>query len=192
MSEDQSSYYLASREAVATEIADSISHDLIRPLVMLNFGADAAFPTWKFGPLQEAMTAVLFTMFGQMAAAPKLNVPLAFIDLLTERMAVILDLDAGQVHDSLVSTASQRAEALAGNPPPGMPPEAAAGLGQLQGLAAAGTGIAQAAAARGQAPPSGSPRKMPAAPGMPPPAGQPSPPPGKPPMAGGLAGLAAQ
>src|ERR1035438_9847823 len=97
MSEDQSSYYLASREAVATEIADSISHDLIRPLVTLNFGADAAFPQWKFGPLQEAMTAVLFSMFGTMAAAPKLNVPLAFVDLLTERMAVILDLDAGQI-----------------------------------------------------------------------------------------------
>ena len=171
---------------MATEIADSISHDLIRPLVMLNFGADAAFPQWKFGPLQEAMTAVLFTMFGQMAAAPKLNVPLAFIDALTERMAVILDLDAGQIHDAMVSTANQRAEALAGNPPPGMPPEAAAGLGQLQGIAQAGTGIAQAAAARGQGPPSGSPRKMPAAPSLPAPGGQPAPPPGKPPMAGGL------
>jgi hypothetical protein len=181
MSEDQSSYYLASREAVATEIADSISHDLIRPLVTLNFGADAAFPSWKFGPLQEAMTAVLFTMFGQMAAAPKLNVPLQFIDLLTERMAVILDLDAGQIHDALTNTANQRAEALAGNPPPGMPPEAAAGLGALQGIAQAGTGIAQAAAARngGQ----GSPPKMPS---LPAPGGQPAPPPGKPPMAGGL------
>jgi hypothetical protein len=164
MSEDQSSYYLASREAAATEIADSISHDLIRPLVTLNFGADAAFPQWKFGPLQEAMTAVLFTMFGQIAAAPKLNLPIAFVDLLTERMATILDLDAGQVHEALVSTASQRAEALAGNPPPGMPPEAAAGLGQLQGIAAAGTAIAQGAAGRN---------------------GAPSPPP-KPPMAGGL------
>ena len=186
MSEDQSSYYLASREAVATEIADSISHDLIRPLVTLNFGADAAFPQWKFGPLQEAMTAVLFTMFGQMAAAPKLNVPLAFIDLLTERMAVILDLDAGQVHESLVSTASQRAEALAGNPPPGMPPEAAAGLGQLQGIAAAGTAIAQGAGAR----PGGVPRAQ--APSLPSlaPGGQPSPPAGKPPMAGGLAAAA--
>ena len=160
---------------------------------MLNFGADAAFPQWKFGPLQEAMTAVLFTMFGQLAAAPALHVPLQFIDLLTERMAVILDLDADQIHEALTSTASQRAEALAGNPPPGMPPEAAAGLGQLQGIAAAGTGIAQAAAARnaGQGQPSGSPRKMPAAPSMPAPAGQPSPPPGKPPMTGGLAGLAA-
>ena len=189
MSEDQSSYYLASREAVATEIADSISHDLIRPLVMLNFGADAAFPQWKFGPLQEAMTAVLFSMFGTMAAAPKLNVPLAFIDLLTERMAVILDLDEGQIHEALVSTASQRAEALAGNPPPGMPPEAAAGLGALQGIAQAGTGIAQAAAAQGRGP---QPGKMPSAPAFPSPPGPPSPPPGKPPMAGGLAGLAAQ
>jgi hypothetical protein len=189
MSEDQSSYYLASREAVATEIADSISHDLIRPLVTLNFGADAAFPQWKFGPLQEAMTAVLFSMFGTMAAAPKLNVPLAFVDLLTERMAVILDLDAGQIHDALTSTANQRAEALAGNPPPGMPPEAAAGLGALQGIAQAGTGIAQAAAAAGRGP-QGSPSKMPAAPAFPAPPGPPAPPSGKPPMAGGLAGAA--
>ena len=197
MSEDQSSYYLASREAVATEIADSISHDLIRPLVVLNFGHDAAFPQWKFGPLQEEMTAVLFTMFGQMAAAPKLNVPLAFIDLLTERMAVILDLDSGQVHDALVNTASQRAEQLAGNPPPGMPPEAAAGLGQLQGLAAAGTGIAQAAAGRGggapnRPPPPAARPPAPAVPALPTTAasGPPSPPPGKPPMTGGgLPGL---
>jgi hypothetical protein len=188
MSEDQSSYYLASREAVATEIADSISHDLIRPLVTLNFGADAAFPQWKFGPLQEAMTAVLFTMFGQIAAAPKLNLPLAFVDLLTERMATILDLDAGQVHEALVSTASQRAEALAGNPPPGMPPEAAAGLGQLQGIAAAGTAIAQGAAGRNGAPsPSRSSTSPPASPSLPTAAaaGPPTPPP-KPPMAGGL------
>jgi hypothetical protein len=184
MSEDQSSYYLASREAVAGEIGDSISHDLIRPLVTLNFGADAAFPQWKFGPLQEAMTAVLFTMFGQLAAAPKLNLPLAFIDLLTERMATILDLDAGQVHESLVNTASQRAEALAGNPPPGMPPEAAAGLGQLQGIAAAGTSIAQQAAARGGGGPPAPKLSMPAA-------GPPAPP-AKPPMTGGLAAAAAQ
>jgi len=190
MSEDQSSYYLASREAVATEIADSISHDLIRPLVMLNFGADAAFPTWKFGPLQEAMTAVLFSMFGTMAAAPALNVPLAFLDALTERMAVILDLDAGSIHDAMVSTASQRAEKLAGNPPPGMPPEAAAGLGALQGIAQAGTGIAQAAAAQGRGPQPGAAR--PASSAFPGPSGPPSPPPGKPPMGGALNAAAAQ
>jgi hypothetical protein len=99
-------------------------------------------------------------------------------------MAVILDLDAGQIHESLVNTASQRAEALAGNPPPGMPPEAAAGLGQLQGIAAAGTSIAQQAAARNGGGPPAPKLSMPAA-------GPPAPPP-KPPMAGGLAAAAAQ
>ena len=109
---------------------------------------------------------------------------------------MILDLDADQVHESLVNTASQRAEQLAGNPPPGMPPEAAAGLGQLQGIAAAGTGIAQAAAGRNAGPPNRPPPAArppaPAVPALPTTAasGPPSPPPGKPPMTGGgLPGL---
>jgi hypothetical protein len=124
-------------------------------------------------------------MFGQMSAAPVLHVPLAVFDLLTERMASILQLDVDQVHDALVSTASQRAEQLAGNPPPGMPPEAAAGLGQLQGLATAGTAIAQQAAAKqaGSTPPSTAPpprMQMPAV-------GAPKPPQNMP-MAGGVPG----
>jgi hypothetical protein len=148
LSQDQSDFYLKSRQGVAKEIAESISYDVIRPLVMLNFGSQAAFPKAVFGPLQDEQAQALLTMFGQMSAAPVLHVPLAVFDLITERMASILQLDVDQVHDALVSTATQRAEQLAGNPPPGMPPEAAAGLGQLQGLAQAGTAIAQQAAAR--------------------------------------------
>jgi hypothetical protein len=185
LSQDQSDFYLKSRQGVAREIADGISHDLIRPLIMLNFGSKASYPQARFGPLQDEQAQALLTMFGTMAAAPVLHVPLAVFDLLTERMASILQLDVDQVHEALVSTASQRAEQLAGNPPPGMPPEAAAGLGQLQGLAHAGTQIAQQAAARqaGSTPPSTAPpprMKMPAA-------GPPKPPPGMP-MAGGVPG----
>jgi hypothetical protein len=128
-------------------------------------------------------------MFGQMSAAPVLHVPLQVFDLITERMASILQLDVDQVHEALITTASQRAEQLAGNPPPGMPPEAAAGLGQLQGLAHAATGIAQqAAAGTGGQGPKGP--KMPSAPKMAPaPAGPPKPP-RNPPAAGGLPGAA--
>ena len=184
LSQDQSDFYLKSRQGVAKEIAESISYDVIRPLVMLNFGAGAAFPQAKFGPLQDEQAQALLTMFGQLSAAPVLHVPLQVFDLITERMASILQLDVDQVHDALVSTASQRAEQLAGNPPPGMPPEAAAGLGQLQGLAQAGTSIAQQAAARsgGQGP------SAPAAPRMRPAAAGPPRPPSNPPMAGGLPG----
>jgi len=148
MSKDQSSFFLQSRTAIATEMADSISHDLIRPLVVLNFGASAAFPKWKFGPLQDNDSEALLTLFGTLAAAPVLHIPMPVFDLICERMAKILDLDVDQVHAALVSTSSQRAEQLAANPPPGMPPEAAAGLGQLQGLAHAATGITQQAMAR--------------------------------------------
>jgi hypothetical protein len=185
LSQDQSDFYLKSRQAVAKEIAESLSYDIVRPLIVLNFGSEAAFPQCKFGPLQDEQAQILVTLFGQMSAAPVLHVPLSVFDLITERMASILQLDVDQVHQALVSTASQRAEQLAGNPPPGMPPEAAAGLGQLQGLAQAGTAIAQQAAARpGGAPglrPPPPPRVQPAA------AGPPRPPQG-PPMAGGLPG----
>jgi hypothetical protein len=187
LSQDQSDFYLKSRQGVAKEIAESISYDVIRPLVLLNFGTGASFPQAKFGPLQDEQAQQLLTMFSAMSAAPVLHVPLQVFDLITERMASILQLDVDQVHDALVSTASQRAEQLAGNPPPGMPPEAAAGLGQLQGLAHAGTAIAQQAAAKqagGGVPAAQAPRgprmTMPAA-------GPPKPPPGMP-MAGGVPG----
>jgi hypothetical protein len=185
LSQDQSDFYLKSRQGVAKEIADSISHDVVRPLVMLNFGASASYPQAKFGPLQDEQVQMLLTMFSAMSAAPVLHVPLAVFDLITERMASILQLDVDQVHDALVSTASQRAEQLAGNPPPGMPPEAAAGLGQLQGLATAGTAIAQQAAAKqaGSTPPSTAPpprMQMPAV-------GSPKPPQNMP-VAGGVPG----
>jgi len=185
LSQDQSDFYLKSRQAVAKEIAEALSYDVIRPLVTLNFGSNAAYPQCKFGPLQDEQAQQLLTLFGQLSAAPALHIPLQVLDLITERMASILQLDVDQVHQALVSTASQRAEQLAANPPPGMPPEAAAGLGQLQGLAHAGTAIAQQAAAR----PGGAPGLRP----PPPPRvrnapGGPPKPPGNPPMAGGLPG----
>lgn len=145
LSQDQSSFYLKSRQAVAKEIAEAISYDIIRPLVIMNFGSQASFPQFRFGPLEDEQIQALLTLFGQMAAAPVLHVPLPVFDLLTERMASILQLDVDQVHQALVSTANQRAEQLAGNPPPGMPPEAAASMGQLQGLATAGHALAQQA-----------------------------------------------
>jgi hypothetical protein len=186
LSQDQSSFYLKSRQGVAFEISQAYSHQVIQPLVLLNFGPDAAFPQAKFGPLQDEQQAALLTLFGQLSAAPALHIPLPVLDLITERMASILQLDVDQVHEALISTASQRAEQLAGNPPPGMPPETAATLGGLQGLASAGVAVANRAAQRPQG---ASMRPPPPAPGSmqrptmsQAPAGPPRPP-AKPPMA---------
>jgi hypothetical protein len=146
LSQDQSSFYLKSRQAVAAEIAESINYDIIRPLVMLNFGTGAVYPEWHFGPLQDEQIQALLTMFQTLAAAPALHIPLTVLDLITERMASILQLDIDQVHQALASTANQRAEQLAGSAPPGMPQQAASTLGALNGAANAAVGIAQAAA----------------------------------------------
>jgi hypothetical protein len=183
LSQDQSSFYLKSRQAVAKEIAGSLSADLIRPLVMLNFGSGAAYPRFKFGPLQDEQIQALLTMFQTLAAAPALHIPLPVLDLITERMASILQLDIDQVHQALVSTANQRAEQLAASAPPGMPAQAAGQLGALNGMANAATGMIAQAQARGQAPggpprpgagqaPAAGPPRPPAQPPMVPPPGR--------------------
>lgn len=148
LSQDQSAFFLKSRQGVAKEIAESLSFNVLRPLVLLNYGPGAAFPTWRFGPLQDEQIQALLTMFQTMAAAPALNVPVAVFDLITERMATILQLDLDQVHTALVSTAQQRAEQMRAQPPPGMPPSAAAGVGQVQGLVGAAQNLTRQAAAQ--------------------------------------------
>lgn len=148
LSQDQSAFYLKSRQAVAKEIGESLSYDVLRPLVLLNFGPGAAFPNWKFGPLQDEQMAALLTLFGQLAAAPALHIPVPVLDLITERMASILQLDIDQVHQALVSTVQQRSEQMASQPPPGMPASAAAGLGAAQGLVGAAQNLTKQAAAK--------------------------------------------
>lgn len=165
LSQDQSDFFLKSRQAVAKEIAESLSYDVVRPLVMLNFGANAAFPVAKFGPLQDEQVQLLMTLYGQIAAAPALHLPIQVVDLLTERMASVLQLDVDQVHKALKETIAQRSEQMAANPPPGVPPDVAGSLGGLQGMAQAGSNLVQQAQARGNI-------NVP-----PPPAGPPSPPP---------------
>jgi len=168
LSQDQSAFYLKSRQAVAKEIGESLSYDVIRPLVMLNFGPGAAFPTWKFGPLQDEQMQALLTLFGQLAAAPALHIPVPVLDLITERMASILQLDLDQVHQALVSTVQQRSEQMAAQPPPGMPASAAAGLGQVQGLVGAAQNLTKQAAQKQGGVPEGL-RGVPAGPPAPPP-----------------------
>jgi hypothetical protein len=187
LSQDQSSFFLKSRQGIANEMEESLGYDIIRPLILLNFGSKAAFPKFQFGPLEDEQAQALITLFGQLSAAQVLHIPLPVFDLITERMASILQLDTDAVHQALVSTANQRAEQLAGNPPPGMPPEAAGALGAMQGMTSAAMNIANQGSTNGglrppppqgttaprpQGPPAAGPPRPPAGPPMVPPPGQ--------------------
>jgi len=145
LSQDQSAFFLKSRQAISMEIAESITHDVIAPLVTLNFGPSAAYPTFKFGALTDESSSQLVGLFQALSVAPSLQVPPAILDLITERLATVLNLDVDAVSQIVQQGAKDREAHVVATAPPGMPKEAAASLGRLAGGTAAATRVAQQA-----------------------------------------------
>jgi hypothetical protein len=148
LSQDQSAFFLKSRQAISMEIAESITHDVIAPLVTLNFGPSAAYPTFKFGALTDESSSQLVGLFQALSVAPALQVPPAILDLITERLATVLNLDVDAVSQIVQQGAKDREAHVVATAPPGMPKEAAASLGRLAGGTAAATRVAQQALAQ--------------------------------------------
>ncbi|WP_027947208.1 phage portal protein family protein [Amycolatopsis taiwanensis] len=119
LSADQSEFFLASRQAVADEMAHAVNEYLIRPLVAYNFGTDVELPTVSIGPLSNRDTDRALDMLKAIVTAPQLNVPGSFVDELVKSTAAYLGLDEQTVHDEITAFAKERATA----PPSGVPPE---------------------------------------------------------------------
>jgi hypothetical protein len=145
LSQDQSAFFLKSRQAVTAEMETAITHDVIAPLVTLNFGPGAAYPSFKFGALTDESDTALVTLFQAMSVAPSLQVPAGILDIITTRLATYLDLDVSAVEQIIQQGAKDRAAQAQANPPPGMPPQAAAQMGSLAGGVDAADKIAKAA-----------------------------------------------
>lgn len=148
LSQDQSAFFLRSREAVTQEIQSALTHDVIAPLTLYNFGTKAAFPKFKFGPLTDENMQSIVGLFQAMSVAPGLQVPVGFLDILTERVATVLDLDVDAVHKIVMAAAKDRAAQAQAQAPPGMPGQAAAGIGALAGGVGAAARVAQQAIAQ--------------------------------------------
>lgn len=155
LSSDQSAFFLKSRQAVTQELEAEITMQVVAPIVAYNFGADAAFPTFQFGPLVDDNAQALTTMFQTLAVAPSLQVPMGIMDLITERIATVLDLDIEAVDEIVQSAAEERSQQAMAQAPAGMPQQAAGQLGKLSGAADAATAIvAKALQQASQKPPS--------------------------------------
>lgn len=109
LSSDQSGIFLASRYAVAKEIADTITRELIAPLVWLNFGPDAQVPRLVFEKISTDQAAKAMQMLQQLGSAQNMNVPDGFIDLLMERVAQYLDLDDDKI-DKIIKERQEMAK----------------------------------------------------------------------------------
>jgi hypothetical protein len=141
LSQDQSAFFLKSRQAVTAEMEAALTHDVIAPIVTLNFGPGAAYPSFKFGALTDESDSAVIGLFQAMAVAPALQVPAGIMDIIIERTATALNLDQGAVEEIVKEAARQRAAQATATAPPGVPPAAAAGIGQLAGAADAAAKI---------------------------------------------------
>jgi hypothetical protein len=145
LSQDQSAFFLKSRQAVTAEMETAITHDVLAPLVTLNFGPSAAYPVFKFGALTDESDTALMGLYSALAVAPTLQVPPGILDIITVRLATFLNLDVSAVEIIVQQAAKDRAAQATAQAPPGMPPQAAQQLGHLAGGVDAADKIAKAA-----------------------------------------------
>jgi phage gp29-like protein len=139
LSNDQSSLFLTSRQAAAKELSATVTDQIIRPLVRVNFGPDAAIPRLVFEKMNRDTTDKAMQMLQQLGSSQAMNVPPGFIDLLVERVAQHLDLSDEKVEEMLEERAKQRrlAAEQAGRPPE----ESEAPQGQLTDTVNAGLDV---------------------------------------------------
>lgn len=103
LSKDASDFYLMSRQAVTREMSSDITHYLWAPIIEWNLGKGVPVPEHEFAPLSEHDADQAFTLLGQVAAAPAVNLPQEFIGELVEKVAGYLDIDKSKVREGLES-----------------------------------------------------------------------------------------
>jgi hypothetical protein len=113
LSADQSDFFLRSRYAVLSELAAALTTYAISDLVRWNFPMGKT-PTFKFGRLTPEAAEAVQTLWQALAtqAQPNPRVPLEFLDLLTERVAEVLELDTDKVREAI----QQRGTAVGNTP----------------------------------------------------------------------------
>lgn len=112
LSADQSEFFLASRQAVADEIAEQITTKLIRPLVAYNFGPGVEVPTLHIGPIGNRQTDRALGLLTAIIGAPTVNAPPEFTGFLLNHTASFLGLDTGEVADAVKKWGDQQQEQM--------------------------------------------------------------------------------
>lgn len=111
LSADQKGLFLTSRQAASKEISVTVTQQIIRPLVRVNFGSKAALPRLVFEKMSEEQTEKAIQMLQQLGSANNVHVPPGFLDLLVERVGQFLDLDDTKVEALLKEHADMRRQA---------------------------------------------------------------------------------
>jgi hypothetical protein len=106
LAESQSKFFLRARQGQVNEMVDAFTRDVIAPLVVLNFGPDAAVPRLSAAPLTEADGSLVVNTLNALAVAQDLRVPDAYVDLIAQKAGEVLDLPADRVQQALLQESS--------------------------------------------------------------------------------------
>lgn len=111
LSKDQTDFFLMSRQAVASEMQDTINQYLIPDLVRYNFGPGVASPLFQFAPIAEDDAAAAIGLLQATAQTPieQSVIPREFFNELIERVAGFLGLSTQIVRDGLERESKQAA-----------------------------------------------------------------------------------
>lgn len=96
LSADQSEFFLASRQAVADEMADAVS-GLFKRMCTYQFGADCRPPSLEIGPLSKHDKERSLQLLSNLLMAQHYNAPPQFVDLLITSTAGYVGLPVDQV-----------------------------------------------------------------------------------------------
>lgn len=129
LSADQSEFFLAARQAVADEMADQITRGLFGPLCRYNFGADAAVPALRIGPLSKREKERALAMMESLIVAPWFNCPPPLVDMLITSSAGLLGLPMDRVAEAVREHPTPQPTPPTGGGGGGLRPDEAAQMG---------------------------------------------------------------
>lgn len=109
LSADQSEFFLASRQAIADEMAGQITEGLIRPLIVYNFGPDAEIPTLAIGPIGNRQVDRALSLLSSILTAQNPTAPPKFTASLMTHVASFLGLEPAEIADAAEEWTSQQA-----------------------------------------------------------------------------------
>lgn len=109
LSADQSEFFLASRQAIADEMAGQITEGLIRPLVLLNYGPDADIPELAIGPIGNRQVDRALSLLSSILTAQNPTAPPKFTASLMTHVASFLGLQPDEVNAAADEWTTQQA-----------------------------------------------------------------------------------
>jgi hypothetical protein len=102
LSADQSGIFMQTMFATAQEIADTITCEVIAPLVRVNFGPDHPIPRFVFEKIDSAQTGQIMALITALMASPNgPTMPQGMFHLLLRKVAQFVDLDDATVEKIL-------------------------------------------------------------------------------------------